>query len=310
MSQGKNWRSYVVHSAVLVQLYLDKGLCNPRGRVSIDGLMRDTDMSLPPSRLWYKLHHISVTASNVQIVDHIWHTETIAWGFNIWEYDLLVLYRSVMQELAARQSENSQDDAQGSLRQDETANTATVYSSIESALRKASPRFAKDVNFFGGDVEWRLKAVFQMSISCWRAYTQAQSRGFYDKTTGASTASGDNNWKTLLAQARSNDIAHGFVANIAGHKRNLEQDSRTDGGSPSSKRKKMMTDMPFRTTRKRTLEDDAEDNHDSLPPKRSKVTEDTDSGNKRPRDDHDHHLTEQEGRLAKRQNRGQLEALR
>ena len=101
MSQGFNWPSYISTCSDAVELSLLRCI-RFDGRMSFNDLLRATDMKLAPRYVWYKLHDDLVMRSKVHNLDDLWSTKIIAWGLNIWEADLLYLYRSVVQELALR----------------------------------------------------------------------------------------------------------------------------------------------------------------------------------------------------------------
>jgi hypothetical protein len=227
--------------------------------------MHRTDMRVPPTCLWYKLHQISITCTEVQIIEHLWPTDVVAWGLNIWELDLLELYRSIMDKLASHERSGTR---------------ILIYSLIESALSCVPSRFADSP---GEDFEWRLRAFSQMAIACCRAYNKAKARDFYDKMTGVSTELGIENWRDMLAQAARNDRAHGFHAVTARHKRKVDGESELDQDGHFSKRNKMMQDTT--SVSKRGYEvNDGDDDHGHLNAKRIKTAHATDLDNKRSRD--------------------------
>jgi hypothetical protein len=241
MSQGSNWRSYVVNCEDSVELFLRNGI-RLGGSISFEGLIQDTDMTLPPKRLWYKLHQISVTSSEIQTIEELWPTSVIAWGLNIWELDLLGVYRSIMQKLAFRLREISPRDRVGNYREEQSDVCALIYSLESSVLSGLPSRFA---DFPGEDLEWRLRALSQMAISCWKAFLSAEDRYYYDITTGVLTEPGIANWRRLATKANSNDKTHGYSHNLPQHKRKVEGGSESDqDGDPSTRSKEMKYSTP------------------------------------------------------------------
>lgn len=293
MSQGLGWPSYALTDHDAIDLFLTRSI-RLGGKVSFEGLMRDTDMKSPPIYIWYKLHEISKTRSEVQAVEDLWSTMVIAWGLNIWESDLLKLCRTVIQELALRRRgwSNTWEEP---LDVERTGTCTTIYSLIEDGLSNMPPRFA---DFPGEHFEWRLRALSQMTISCWRAFLRAKDRGFYDKTTGSLTESGIKNWSKLSDQAEYNDRAHGAPTCPARNKRKVDGDSELDQDGRYPKRNKTMHTTD--STNKRQMDLGDEDAYNEHPTaKRMKTTSATSSSGKRARDDHDE--IEDEDRFSKRQ---------
>jgi hypothetical protein len=279
MPQDYDWRKYVVNNPDSVELFLRNGT-HPDGRIWFEGLMHRTDMRVPPTCLWYKLHLISVTCTEVQTIEHLWPPDVVAWGLNIWECDLLKLYRRIMDKLASHEGSGT---------------CTSIYYLMESALSCMPSRFA---DFPGEEFEWRLRALSQMTIACWRAYNNAKARDFYDKMTGVWTELGIENWRDMLAQADHNDRAHGFPTVIGQHKRKVEGESQLDRDGHSSKRNKKMQDTT--SMNKRQLPgNNGDEYHGPLNVKRIKTAHVTDPKNKRSRDEDN--LIEEGGHTAKRQ---------
>jgi hypothetical protein len=243
MSQGRDWPSYVIGDADGVELFLKRNdLRDLGGRVSFKGLLHDTDLALPPTWFWYKLHQISVPSSDIMITELLWPTNLIAWGLNIWELDLLGLYRSIMQKLAFRVRESTPREIALHSRKEPSDICTFIFSLQISALSGIPSRFA---DFPDEDPEWRLRALSQMAIYCWRVFIRAEDRGFYDKTTGVLTGPGIANWQRLETKAAFNDKHYGYSDSLPQHKRKVEGGSESDqDGDPSTRSKKMKYSTP------------------------------------------------------------------
>jgi hypothetical protein len=278
MPQDYDWRSYVVNSPDSVELFLRNGT-HPGGRIWFEGLMHKTDMRVPPTCLLYKIH-LSVTCTEVQTIEHLWPPDVVAWGLNIWESDLLELYRSIMDKLASH---------------DGSGTRTLIYSLMESALSCMPSRFA---DFPGEDFEWRIRALSQMAAACWKAFNNAKDLEFYDKTTGVLTELGIENWRDLLAKANHNDGTYRSPAVAARHKRKVESESELDQDGRLSKRNKKMQDTTSMKKRSYGVSNgDYYQGH--LNVKRTKTAHATGQNNKRSRGEHD--LIEERGHPVKRQ---------
>jgi len=240
MSNGQNWRSYlaILEDPVYVEHYLSDGKYGTSGRVDFKGLMKDTDTSRPPTREWYKLHLIAVTPEKIQTAENLWPTTVIAWGLDIWESDLIHMQRSLMQKFACIRCEISQNGEPGRTGEDQPITDLSAYSLVEDAYKSMRSRFPLSPHSLEVHYGWRIAAMYRIVTGCWNNSFLALGCGYYNKTDGRSTETGDANWEYLLACAVENDRRHGLNTGIVPHKRVMEDDQ----GDPSPKRSRTMQD--------------------------------------------------------------------
>ena len=248
MSNGQNWRSYlaILHNPCFVGHYLldgKSGSFGTSGRVYFDGLIKDTDTSRPPTREWYRLHLIAVTREEIQMKEHLWPTDVIAWGLNIWESDLIHVQRSLMQKFACTISQNGSEGRTGG---GQSIIDLSAWSLVEAAHKCMPSRFPLPLEPL---YEWQMAAVSMIILRCYNNTFRALDCGYYNKVDGRSTERGDKNWEELLDCAAKNDREYGFDAAKVSHKRKTE----AHGDEGPSKRSKTGEDTP--STNKRRAED-------------------------------------------------------
>jgi hypothetical protein len=281
MSNGKNWRSYlaIFDNPFYVEDYLSNsryghGASNTSGRVYFEGLKEDTNTSRPPSREWYKLHLIAVTHEKFHTAEDLWPTLYTAWGLNIWESDLIQMQQSLMQKFAYIRCEISQNGGPGRTGEERPAIDLSAYSLVEAAYKCMRSRFPLSPDSLEINCEWHMAAIYRIVMSCWNNSFLALDCGYYSKTDGRSTKSGDETWQDLLACAADSDRKHGLDAAIMSRKHGLDAAIMSrkramgdDEGERSPKRLKLNAAT---VSQKRVMEDDKGERS----PKRPKTRQD------------------------------------